>query len=399
MVRIAWGEKLIVSKKENRNNPHGFCHGAPRTDHLMNSPQFFALFVVLSGVFLPYSWCQPTVQGKEIFDSLIRPLDESTPSLEKAHELVKTVFSEISGKLGQPPTVVVTKSGVGLIWGDLFKTGGCFALAELTPQSDLERVVIGAAFLEWEDEEWRLRQVWDIPVTWRPKGWQDSGSDYLPATPATQPFTLEDFSGDGVPEAVIAGGVEKYFQENYMLRFIPETENLKIVAYAMARPVTIGNYVRLYSDSGRRAIWSQWDYCKWEGADLIHVASWHSETGYDQNDPTFIEGMRVDPDGQPVTIRVFYGHGQEIENESYELTRNGIPFGKMRIHWKNPEHLPANSFEMEAMWLFEKITGLPPSLYPEAETTDFNFKDFATITIEGNKEAAILFGTPEAVAP
>ncbi len=360
----------------------------------MNFYRWWGVFASGLWILLIAAQAQPTPKSLEGLSGLVVPMDKPSPKLEAAQRLVNTALAELPAELGQAPEFVVTKSGQGVLWGDLFKTGGCFALAELSVQRDASWEDDGAAFAEWENGRWRLLQVWDIPVTWRPEGWEESGEDYLAATPATQPFMLEDFRGDGAKDVVMAGSVGKYFQENYLMRFLPKTKELKLVAYAMAKPEKVGDYVRLYFDSGRRSIWTEWQFCKWKDEELLTVSSWHSEVGYGEKAPTFFEGMRLDGDRQPVTIRVLYGHGQEIEDGAYELSRNGQPFGAMKIGWKDKEHPPERAGVMEGAWLFEKITGLPPSLYPEREEADAipKLEDFATITITGNDEAVRYFG-------
>jgi hypothetical protein len=200
--------------------------------------------------------------------------------------------------------------------------------------------------------------------------------------------------GGPAPELIVAGEVEKYFQGHYLLRFSQKTKTLHLVAYAMAEPEVAGPYVRLYFNSGRRAIWGEWQFFKWKGDELQPVASWHDETGYGQNDPTFAEGERVDGLGKSETIRIRYGTGAEYSNDAYELTRNQKPFGKMRVTWKDERNLTSmNADEIEKAWLFEKITRLPRRIYPEREGLKPipKLENFASVSIEGNAEAAKIF--------
>jgi hypothetical protein len=216
----------------------------------------------------------------------------------------------------------------------------------------------------------------------------------LPATPASQPFELRDLSRDGVPEVVIAGPVSKYFQENYLLRFSRKTHALRLVASAMRKPEVVDRYVRLYFNSGRRAIYEEWQFLKWKGDELIPVASWHDEVGYGTNDPTFSEGERRDRHGKSEILRVGYGKGMEYEVDAYELTRDEKPFGRMRVEWKDEKNRSSiNSDEIEKAWLFEKITALPRALYPshEGNAPIPRLEDFARVTVEGNAEASKLF--------
>lgn len=343
-------------------------------------------------VLLSAGICAAASPGPHPLADAIVPIDTPSEKREAALRVMKTLLAGHTGQAAREPEFIVADSGRGLLWGDLFKTGGCFALVELAEQNDEDPEASGVAFAEWAGGAWQLRGLWDIPTIWRPAGWKNS-DDYLPATPATQPFSLEDFSGDGTPEVLFAGGVWKYFQENILLRFIPQTKQLRLVAWAMARPEKVEEYVVLYTDSGRRAIWSQWQFCKWSGHELKPVASWHCEVGYNANDPTFAEGMRTSPDGAPTTIRLLYGHGSEYDAGDYNLSRNGRPFGTMNIVWNDPRNPHPDASQIQSAWLFEKTTGLPRRLFPERDAAKNlpKLEDIATITIERNAEAAAFF--------
>jgi hypothetical protein len=315
------------------------------------------------------------------------------------------VIAETSPKPGAKPQSTVTKDGEFVRWGDLFGTGDCFALAELAHREG-EEIDDGVAFAEWKDGAWALRQLWKIPTIWRPKGWKESDGDYLPATPATEPFTLEDFSGDGVPEIVIAGGVWKYFQENYLLRFLPKTKELKLVAYAMAKPKKVEDYVRLDFDSGRRSIWSESLFCQWKGDKLVPGASWHEESPYNNIDPPFSEAVVTRADGSEEVMRVSemdlqpeYGFSPQPQQPDWEstylLTTARQPFATLTVR-RRPrlvQPLFDDIWGMQQAWLFEKTTGLPRRLYPGRvdEKPTGKFEDFATVSVEGDAEAAKIF--------
>jgi hypothetical protein len=239
---------------------------------------FLIALVLVFGI-APGSRAQPTTDAQGGLAELAVPLDKSSAFLEEAEKSLADSLVGADVETKAPPRSAVSKSGQFALWGDLFKTGGCFALAELTPQSDAESDFYGVAFAEWTDGKWELRGLWKIPTVWRPKGWKASDDDYLPATPASQPFELRDLSGDGVSEVIVAGEVDKYFQENYLLRFSRKTHDLKLVATAMNKPEVVDKYVRLYFDSGRRSIYTEWQFLKWKGDELIPVASWHDEVG------------------------------------------------------------------------------------------------------------------------
>lgn len=321
------------------------------------------------------------------------PVDVQSERRDAAERVMTATLAEYPGTAGKAVEFVVPDCGRGVLWGDLFKTGRCFALVELAEQNAEDADASGVALAEWVDGGWQLRGLWNIPTVWRPEGWISSDDDYLPATPATQPFMLEDLSGDGVPEVVFAGVVAKYFQENFVLRFDPKRKKLDMVGWAMARPERREDYVVLYTSSGRRAIWEEWEYCQWEGGALRPVASWHEEVGYGQNDPTFSEGKRFAADGTATTVRVLYGEGNESGESPYVLSKDGKPFGTMQIAWKDEENLSTATAEAEAAWIFEKTTGLPRRLYPAREKSGAvpRFEEIANVTVAGSAEGMEFF--------
>src|SRR5262249_26156623 len=137
-------------------------------------------------------------------------------------------------------------------------------------------------------------------------------------------------------------------------------------------------------------------FCRWEGDALKPVASWHSESGYNQNDPTFSEGTRYTQGGESTSIRVLCMHGTDSDGDgyNYELTRDSKPFGKMHVVWKDESNYPTESHMSEDAWLFEKTTGLPRRLFPGQDNASSlpKFEDLASVTVEGNAEAANFFG-------
>jgi hypothetical protein len=91
---------------------------------------------------------------------------------------------------------------------------------------------------------------------------------------------------------------------------------------------------------------------------------------------------------------VGYGKGQEYNADFYDLTRDGRPFGRMRVVWKDEKNLTSmNSDEIEKAWLFEKVTRLPRRLYParEGNAPIPRLEDFASVMVKDNAEAAKFF--------
>ena len=199
-------------------------------------------------------------------DSDLQKLVIGIPEMSLERECLTRGLAEVAPMPKIKPRSFVTKDGRFILYGDLFKTGGCFALVELPEKpGETDFGNANTAFAEWVDAKWKLQGAWSIPAVWRPKGWkwnEKDGSDYLPVTPATEPFALCDFNGDGIPEVIIAGDVAKYYQEHYLLRFDSKTHRLILLESAMRKPMLVGGYVRLYFNSGRRAIYEEWRFSR-----------------------------------------------------------------------------------------------------------------------------------------
>lgn len=89
-------------------------------------------------------------------------------------------------------------------------------------------------------------------------------------------------------------------------------------------------------------------------------------------------------------IRVLYSATGSEFAEFYKLTKDGEPFGKIRIQRNDP--LDMNHMSEES-WLFEKIKRLPRAfcIDKSREEKIEELKNPSSVTIEGNDEAAKLF--------
>ena len=228
-------------------------------------------------------------------------------------------------------------------------------------------------FARYEADKWELRSLFNIYTVWRPKSWKEGGEDYLPTTPAERPFELKDLSGDGIPEVIVAGEVDKYYQEHYLLRWNAKKKILTFVAEAMSKPELIGDYVRLYFNSGRRAIWGRWEFCQWEGDRLVERASWHEEVWYNENDETFTLATRMNNSGEKTEFKLKDAGSASEKDSVYAITRQDKPFAQVTFKW--PRSLVAVTGDgyypsgEESAYLFEKLTGLSRKLYPGLQET------------------------------
>lgn len=160
-----------------------------------------------------------------------------------------------------------------------------------------------------------------------------------------------------MPEVIVAGEVEKYYQEHYLLRFDSKAHSLKFVDEAMAMPEKVGDYVRLYFNSGRRAIYEEWQFLQWKNGELEEVASWHDETPYNDPDSPFII-VGVKREGR---LSKYILENQEVS--VWTVTDEGRPSVTVRFRW--PKDSPPDGDYAENAWLFQKFTGLPLALFSD----------------------------------
>lgn len=335
-------------------------------------------------VFLLATSIDLTAHAKEersFADKVTIPLDPHSPKVVEAEEIMHRVLDDVPQGKKPLPSQVLIKNGAYVLHGDLFRTGEAYALFE-SPN--------GFGLALRTPKGWQLRGLWRVPVTWRTKGWKPSEDDYLPKTPSDKAFELVNLSNRPAPEVVVAGEVDKYFQGNYLFRFSRENRTLHLVNWAMAKPDRCGSYVKLYQDSGRRSIWTEYWYSKWQGDDLVPVASWHDEVPYHENEGgPFIEVEREQPDGRSEKFRITNIENNSDRETSYAITRDNKPYAEITFVWPTLPTYDDDPHEIESAWLFSKLTGLPRDCFPYREATHKhpNFEEIGKVRITGSPEA------------
>jgi hypothetical protein len=235
---------------------------------------------------------------------LIVPFETGSVTTQAAQTFLMEKLGSVVLKTSDHPQVLITADKRYILYGDLFRTHDQYALAQVPQESDnqsegdasseLSRV----AFAHWRDGKWELTGLWDISCTWRPKEWKETDDGPLPIKPTDHPFGLQDFTGDGVPEVIIAGEVWRYYQQHYLLCFNPKTHSLRLLQDAMAKPELVDGYLRLYFNSGHRAIFGEWHFLRWSGEEFIPKVSWHAESPYNNVDPDFVRAEISGPGGR-----------------------------------------------------------------------------------------------------
>ncbi|MES2440787.1 MAG: hypothetical protein V4584_17100, partial [Verrucomicrobiota bacterium] len=174
------------------------------------------------------SWGTVLVMGSGVArgDSPQPPdnIREHVVSVKEETPVVKTVREHLAAALaGVKPgeaagaQVTATAEQGYLVWGDLFKTGTCFALyepkeKEATKLDEAWKPGATLGLAEWKDGKWELRGLWKMPLGWVPldERWSGPGYPYVEKDTLRMPWELEDLSGDGVPEVIVSGEKMKY---------------------------------------------------------------------------------------------------------------------------------------------------------------------------------------------
>lgn len=293
-----------------------------------------------------------------------------------------------------------TKDGGYLLCGDLFGTGGFFALYE--PKIGKKPGSPTLALAENVEAEWNLRGLWKMGMDWIPEDKRWSGPEYQYAEKDSLhlPFELEDVIGDDTPEVIVAGEKSKYHQARYVMKFNNETHGLDVLTYSWAKPVKVGTYLRIYDASGNKSVWQAWTFLEWSDGKLKERAMWHSETPYNNIDPSFSLVRVTGADGKAEEFRVTRGNGDESEPWKYVVLKEAKPFAKVKVEWI-PEKSRENEELMEGAWIFEKLTGLAREDFPERYGSEKKDKpklerleEYATVEVEtaaGNEEARVRF--------
>lgn len=196
-----------------------------------------------------------------------------------------------------------------------------------------------------------------------------------------------------MPEVVVAGEVGKYYQAHHLFRFRSKEQRLVLVASAMAEPTFAGGFVRLDQNSGRRAIWGESAFHQWQGDKLVQKASWHDEVPYNNVDAPFVLATRMSSNGKNLEFRLEGAESVAESESTYQITREGRLFAKVTFKWpKPPNEFVSDGFypaDSEYAYLFEKLTGLPRSLYPAAskDRSIMRLEKSVKIHVEGDPVA------------
>ncbi len=295
---------------------------------------------LVAALLLPWSVLPASPNDDGTLASLEIPLEGDAPTVRSVSGDVRDTLAGL--RLTPPPAVkagethpFVASDGRYVLAGDLFGEANQYALVDLQPGAE---DAPGIALAVWQDGHWELRGLWKIRSEWRPAGWEKSDDDSLPVTPATQPFWLEHLAGDSAPWVVFAGETSKYFQFHDVLRFDAAERRLRLLGEAMDKPEFLpGGWLRLYYNSGHRAIFEEWDYQRWDGKALTPCADWHNETPYNDPDSPFVEATVYGRQGgAPHTFKAERSDRTGPDPPGYRISHDGQPFASVTFLRRHP---------------------------------------------------------------
>ena len=313
-------------------------------------------------------WPQPPENIREHVVSL----KDETPVLRAVRENLAAALAGVKPEEAAGARISATADKGYLVWGDLFKTGTCYALYE-PKEKEAKKLdeawkpgaTLGLA--EWKDGKWELRGLWKMPLGWVPEDDRWSGSEYkyVESDTLRTPWELEDLMGDDVPEVIVAGEKPKYRQARYVMKFNKESRGLDLLTYSMRKPEKVGKYLKTYDASGNKAIWVEWTFLEWTEGKLEERAVWRSVTPYHQPAPSFTLVDVTREGGKRRSYRIEMPESTGQHRDDYAISQSGLPMGTVTVDWSS-EKIEINERYMRGMaMLFHKMTGLPREYFPE----------------------------------
>jgi len=319
------------------------------------------------------------------------PLGANSEKVGAAVEFLRTALQSVRPQKKQAATVIAHGSDSYILYGDLFHTGRNYALLTMDVTIDLDSTIgsrrtIGVGFAQWTGTDWTARGFWCIDPAWLPRGAQPPADVHYPITPSDKPFWVMDFNGNGYWGVVMVGYVYRYWQEHYLFGFDPKQNLLVPIEETMGAPRLIHGRMRLYSNSGHRSIFQEWCFALWRRDRFVDRVSWHEETPYNNVDPYFFRVVHTDSRGRETSYKAVNEPAGSSTQMVYEITKNEKPFAHIAFKWAEPI---GESDGTDEKYLFEKLTGLPRSMFPDsAEWQKVKITTcFQSVRVKGEREA------------
>ncbi len=292
-------------------------------------------------------------------------LKEETPVVKAVREhLVKSLAGVKPGEVAGAQVTATAEKGY-LVWGDLFKTGTCFALYEPSVEKAEEAVTMALA--KWKDGKWELRGLWKMPLSWAPLDDRWSGSGYVSMEKDTPraPFELEDLMADDAPEVIVSGEKTKYHQARYVMKYDKESHGLDLLTYSMRKPEKVGRYVQIYDSLGNKSPRQEWTFMEWMDGRLEERAVWHPGSQLVDGLPAFTLLDVTREGGRRQRYRIDSAEGSGEDRDVYTISESGRRVGTATVEWQ-PGKKGRAGYELQVgAWFFEKLAGMPREYFPE----------------------------------
>lgn len=308
-------------------------------------------------------------------------------SQEEARGLSKEEKAKLTGrsiqsltKLGAPKTErpghLVLEDGRYLLWGDLFKNGRTYAVVD-----EGEIVVIA----EHTKKGWENRSALDVQSCWHPEG---KDPDYPHLTPPKEPFKLKDLNGDNTPELIIAFNNDGYAIGYHIAKWSPREDAVKLLHVRCERgePEWHSGFLVTYDGSKRKAWWGETLWYRWVNGRPVFAASWYDDC---HNEDATWELFTTAKGESFKRVAGTITRAQLDPQSSHRVIKE-TPFAQVTFQWKEES---MDAYGAEALYLFERLTGLPA----EAYGGEINGTPVARAKAQQKNMTVEVTGTPEGI--
>jgi hypothetical protein len=301
-------------------------------------------------------------KGQQAFESEQAKLLSFTPDIE---EVVKKDMQGCPAT-GLNVQEAINKNNVYTLTGDLFKNGHIYAIID-----NSENVIMA----EWIGGQWKAKWLISTCPIWKYPGWSiQTAATREPAS--TKPFWLLPYGHHQL--LVIASYVEKEGQYFYIILFDSTCQSIIATASSFwGKPVVKEDYL-VVSDSSR--VKSEFEgtyFCKLVKNQFVRIKGWEEYVSWHNPDDAFNTAIvgetsyKITEDGNDdAATDVFEVVKTQLKSSDSPSTedKEGTEriFAKIKFIARKTK-VEDNGSSQDSRWLyiFEKILGLPRSLYPE----------------------------------
>ena len=331
----------------------------------MNIAARFAIFTLLQSLVVLWAEARPAIPDEEEVPAKLLPV---TPEIEEA--VAKDLW-DCEPRRGE--TVAgVNKNGVYTLEGDLFHNGRVHAVIDDH---------LGVIMCEARNGHWKPVSMLNVVPVWKYPGW-DASTAGTREPAATRPFWMLYLQNHSLLAVAETQDKEGQYYETILFDSNGRRAVDSDISFALA-PMVKYHYL-LSGDSSRvKSEWGATYFSKIKSGKFSIVKSWEESTPYRQLDPSEFVGDAscsvAKLDGSEYTIMDDYreiAHRADVvifegdvgSGDSYSIVnawKEHRAFARLYFAPRHPGKKKAigNGADPTA-YLFEKLMGLPRSLYP-----------------------------------